>query len=567
MNPTEPDGEPDFWEQWKTILWLRWRLSRNQWRRRGLLDRLSQTVLIVLGLITVLISSLGGFLAGFLGLAHSSPSTILYVIDGFVVLFLFFWIAGLLTEIQRSESLDIAKLMHLPVSLGRIFIFNYLSSWLTLSVLVTLPALLFLAIGLAFSRGALVLGLIPAAVGFFFLTTAVTYLLRGWLASLMSNERRRRAVLVFTSVLAVAFFQLPNFYFNVLRERPGKTTTPPPTWLASASVAAPPLWVGAAAQALVQGHPGPAAGATAGSVGLGLLALLVSYRGSLRALRGGSHARTVKAIRRPNKVSTMISWDLPLVSPEVSAIVFGTLRSHLRAPEVKVALFGQAVMAAVFAFILFRPLAGVATRFPSSASGPLLAMLALIGSSQILFNQFGFDRDGFRSTVLAPVARKDLLFGKTLAAFPLVAGVGFLILLLGGIFRILSAPAFASAALVLAAGFFLFATLGNWLSIIAPYKVVAGSLKKTKTPPKVGLFLSLGLLLSPTVGAVMFFPTLAEILLRPLFPGFAPYLNVMASMALLGTAAGLYFLLLPPLGRLLERREKEILAAVTREIE
>jgi ABC-2 type transport system permease protein len=566
MKPGEPAGGPNFWEQWKTILWLRWRLSRNQWRRRGRLDRLSHTVLVASSLITVLVSALGGFLAGYAGLAQASPSTVLYVVDGIVILFLFFWIAGLLTEIQRSENLDITRLMHLPVSLGRIFLFNYASSWLSFSVLAALPALLFLCLGLALSRQALVLALIPSILGFFFLTTAVTYLLRGWLTALMNNERRRRTVIVFTSVLAVAFFQLPNFYFNILRERPGRTV-PPPTWLATASLVIPPLWVGASARALVQGQFGPAAGTTAGSIGLGALALLASYRNTLRALRGAAGARTPKSLHRPAKNSSMVSWEFPFISPEVSAIACGTLRSHLRAPEVKMALFGQVVMVVVFSFFWFQPVAGGGTRFFASGTGPMLALLALIGSAQLLFNQFGFDRDGFRSHLLSPVSRKNLLFGKTLAAFPLATGVGFAALLIACIFRILSPHALAGAVLTLTAGFFLFSTLGNWLSIIAPYKVVAGSFRKTKLPPRVSMLLVLGTLLSPVVGAVLLLPTLAEVLVRSLWPSVAPWANIMISAALLGGAAVLYLVSTPSLAHLLERRETDVLAEVTREIE
>ncbi|HET6408618.1 MAG TPA: hypothetical protein VFG14_12105, partial [Chthoniobacteraceae bacterium] len=178
MNPGEPDGAPDFWEQWKTILWLRWRLSRNQWRRRGILDRISYTFLVIAGSAIVLLSALGGFALGYLGLAEAPSETLIGIINGIVLFFLFFWIVGLLTEIQRSESLDISKLLHLPVSLGRVFVFNYASSWLTLSVLIAFPALLLLSLGLAVSRGPLFLGLMPAITGFFFLTTSVTYLLR-----------------------------------------------------------------------------------------------------------------------------------------------------------------------------------------------------------------------------------------------------------------------------------------------------------------------------------------------------------------------------------------------------
>lgn len=561
MNGSSP---PDFWEQWGSILWLRWRLSRNQWRRRGLLDRISFTILFVLAAGVILLAAVGGFFAGLL-LAEAPDRTLLMVLDGVVLFFLFFWVVGLLTEIQRSESLDISKLLHLPVSLGRVFAFNYASSWVSLSILITLPGLMALSVGLTVSLGPRLLLLIPVIAGFFFLATAATYLVRGWLVLLMSNERRRRAIVVTTSLLAVLFFQLPNFYFNIMRERPGFSKAKAPEWLAAAHGVLPPLWVGASAASLVRGGVWPAAGATAGFGVFGVLALLASYHGTLRGLRGSNRPRK-KKVAGTVRPSRLISWEIPGLPEGLSAVALATLRSHLRAPEVKMALFGQVVMSLVFGFLLFRS-AGKTPGVLQSAAGTILASLSLAGATQLLFNQFGFDRDGFRSYLLAPMSRSNLLLGKTLAAFPLIAGTGFLILLSGMVFRVLAPAAFLSAVLTLLAGYLLFSVLGNWLSIAAPYKVLAGAVKPTKVPPRVTFLLFAGVLVSPVAGAVLFLPTLLELTAGWLgWPAVLPW-KLGGSCLLVAVAGGLYALTLPPLARLLERREKEILTEVTREIE
>ena len=51
-------------------------------------------------------------------------------------------------------------------------------------------------------------------LGFIFAVTAWTYCLRGWLAALMVNKRRRRAVLVWITIAFVLVAQTPNFIFN-----------------------------------------------------------------------------------------------------------------------------------------------------------------------------------------------------------------------------------------------------------------------------------------------------------------------------------------------------------------
>ncbi len=52
---------------------------------------------------------------------------LLLVWDGLVLAFLFFWLIGLLLELQRSEVLSLDKFLHLPVSLRGAFLINYLS--------------------------------------------------------------------------------------------------------------------------------------------------------------------------------------------------------------------------------------------------------------------------------------------------------------------------------------------------------------------------------------------------------------------------------------------------------
>src|SRR6185295_18835140 len=110
------------WSQLRTVLWLRWRLTRNQWSRRG--GALS-AVLTVLAVVAALgIALAGGFagtMAGAAGLSKARPQVWLLVWDAIVLVFLFLWLIGVVAEIQRSESIDLSRLLHLPVSLKWIF--------------------------------------------------------------------------------------------------------------------------------------------------------------------------------------------------------------------------------------------------------------------------------------------------------------------------------------------------------------------------------------------------------------------------------------------------------------
>ena len=60
------------------------------------------------------------------------------------------------------------------------------------------------------SRGCCCCPSLPSLAAFLLMVTALTYQFQGWLASLMSNPRRRRTVIVATTAIFVLIAQLPN---------------------------------------------------------------------------------------------------------------------------------------------------------------------------------------------------------------------------------------------------------------------------------------------------------------------------------------------------------------------
>jgi len=559
--------------QWQTILWLRWRLTCNQWSRRGALSAAVGAALAYLLGFAAFVASLAGFLVGGKVLAGlRSPDSLTMAWDVIISLFLLVWMVGLLTELQRSESVDLAKLLHLPISLRGIFFLNYLASWFTPSLIVALPAFLGLSLGLAAGRGAIMFWLLPVLLAFFALVTSATYLLKGWLVSLMLNERRRRLVIVVLTLLLVGLSQLPNLYIQARNSDRLAGHHPAfalPRWAMEGQSCVPLFWPAVAARGLFSADPRPAALASGGGFGLAALFLALGYRATLRFYRhpGGSAISSPAPPRAPSQSpSRFLERTLPGFSDETSAIALAIFVSYRRAPEIKMVLFSQGLMALVFAFVFFRH--GSSHAAPGADfKGSAIVMFLLMGSAQFLFNQFGFDRHGFRAYVLSPVERRRLLLAKNLACFPFVVGAGFLLLAAAAALRILSPSVFLAGFLTFLAGYLAFTTLGNWLSIISPFRVAPGSLKPTKSPTVNWLVIIFAFLLLPVAAAIVFLPPLAALLCRSLLwlPGWP--VQIIVSVLLLAASAAIYSALLPPLGRLLERRERAILDAVTREIE
>jgi ABC-2 type transport system permease protein len=573
------------WNQLRTILWLRWRLTRNQWSRGSPVHAI--IALTVAG--GAVIAGTGGILLGLTAgsflLNRSSATDLLIAWDLLFGMFLFLWVTGLLWDIQRSETIDLGRMLYLPVSLKQVFFINYLASHLSLPVILLVPGMLGLSVGLVLGRGWYMFALLPLVVGSIFMVTAWTYCLRGWLTALMSNPRRRRTIIALMAFIAVVAGQLPNLIGIAGRRLshqprahnvspPGAARARQPHTLSRgvliAHQAVPFLWIGNGAMGLVHGDVLPAFWGTAAAFGIGTLGLRRAYRSTLRFYQGAGSAEVrVKrpAPARQASASTFLEKRLPGVPEEAAATALATFRSLTRAPEVKMSLAINLVMILILGATVLasrsHPAGSGAT--PFIATGTILFMC--LGMSQLLFNQFGYDRAGFRTLVLSPAPRRWILLGKNLALLPIVAGIGAILLILLKFALGVPALILVATGLQLLAVFLLLSTIGNLVSVLVPYRMAPGALKPTKTRAGTGFLMFLLHLLFPLMVAPAFLAPLgAALLSRAGWLRAAPA-NLLFSSLLLALALLCYRRALPSLGGLLQQREKNILDVVTHEVE
>jgi hypothetical protein len=574
------------WSQLQALFWLRWRLTRNQWSRAGQVNAVITVLLTIVWLGIALAGGVAGVALGATFLAKAQPRHLMLVWDVLVGLFLLYWSIGVVTEIQRAESIDLSRLLHLPISLKQVFVLNYLASHLSFSLFFFLPAMLGLVMGLAVGKGWWMLGVGPVLLGFVFMVTAWTYCLRGWLISLMVNQRRRRTIIVIITMTFVLGGQLPNLYFNVMQRNwghrhskshrePGAPRGSKQFYSASFMAAhryVPPLWLGKSAMELARRNPWPALWGTLGLWGLGVLGLGRAYRGTLRFYRAEQRVKAAPAPRAAPAASAprapaLLEREFPGIPEPAQALALASLRSLSRAPEVKMALAMNFIMLAVLGFMVFagKLPAVTAEVKPFLAAGAVVA--TFFGLMQLLVNQFGMDRDAFRVLLLLPVRRRDILLGKNLALLPLALIAGLLFLGLLTIAIGLSPLVLLAAMLQLVAGFMLLSMLGNLASILAPCRVAAGSMKPTKAPAKTMLLMFAAHLVFPAVMTPILIPPALGWLLGRL--GWLPagVVNLGLSLVAAGMIGWIYWLSLEGLGRLLYQREKKILAVLTQEVE
>lgn len=591
-------------EQLRTILWLRWRLTRNQWAKSGGLGAVLAALVAAGVLVLSVISFAGGVGAGALALGSAEPRTVMAVWLVATGMFVFMWMIGLITELQRSESIDLQRLMHLPVLLGQIFVVNYAASHLAASVILFVPGATGLAIGLAFSRGLSWLLMIPLALGMVFMITAWTYLLRGWLATLMSNPRRRRVVVMAITGGFILLVQAPNIYFNVIRKPTSSPRRASETAEERAArdareeeeidallewqAAVPPLWVSMGAQGLAQGRALPALLGTLGVIGIGAIGLRRAYVSTLRFYHGETGGKAARRGVRDAAVSTrttapgtrvgaggtatrdrshFLERQLPRVPDEASAVATATLQSMLRAPEIKMQ-WGSSFLVTLLvgAPLLFRSSGDL-----PAAAGPFIATGVVVFSMFLMIgfvgNQFGFDRDGFRAFVLSPMARRHILLGKNLAVFPAAAASAVILVTVLTVWLGLSLLVYAATLLQLAVGVLVTSMAGNLMSILVPYRIQPGSMKPTKMPGFAMLLMVVSQMSLPLALTPLFLPPAAGFLAARMSVAPSALVNLIASVILAAIAGVAYWYSLGPTGRLLRRREMEILRIVSADVE
>ena len=577
------------WSQLQTILWLRWRLSRNRFIRAGPINAvlsILMTVFMAFGAVACLVGgALGG---GFLG-AKSSALTLLLVWDGVVAVFLLFWFSGLMVEIQRSESIDLAKLLHLPVTLRQVFVFNYLASHFTPSILMFVPGMMGLCAGLVFGAGPSMALMAPLALGFVFMVTAWTYCLRGWLAALMINKRRRRTIVVWITIAFVLLGQLPNLIIQTSVARNGGHSRRHSADFSGFEVSdavlqahlfVPPGWVGYSAKALKEHNVWPVLAAIAASGLIGAAGLMRAYSMTLRFYRGAESGKTpapaaARPVSRPatgaplppsRAKPLLVERTLPWLPDEVTALTLATLRSLLRAPELKMAFIMPVVLAVVLGATRFSGTKTVPPQF-SPFVAAAAAVFGVFSIAHTLSNAFGLDRNGFRALILLPTRRHYILLGKNLAFFPFAALIALLMLILGKILLHISWAAFLSGLIQAPTAFFTFCLAANLLAILAPYRMAPGTLQAKKPKPIVFLAAFGVMFLLPIMAIPILIPPGLQLLFS--LEEWTPWLpvNLLASLVLLPVILWLYSLLLPFEGRLLHRREQAILKEVTEETE
>lgn len=600
----------------KTLVWLRWRLRVNQFRRGGVVNLIFFVFIVVMAIVAAVGLFVSGLLIGALALPEAPPSVRIYVWDGIIVSFLFFWSIGLLTDLQRTESLALDKLLHLPISISGAFLVNYLSSLASLTLVVYVPAMVGLVIGQTFAHGPIMLLGLPMIAAFVLAVTALTYQFQGWLASMMTNPRRRRTVIVVITMCFVMMFQLPQL-IHVVRPwedsiKPMERQTERNKEIArqleakeitiqeyskrmqestqqtndetkeaqnqklekvqrTASIinlAVPFGWLALGQANLAEGSVLPGLLATLAFALIGAASLWRAYRTTLRLYTGQFSTGERKAPTpiastdpKSNK-PTLLERRIPWVSEQAASVALASVRSLTRAPEAKMALLAPFIMALVFGGILL-----TSEAVPPPGLRPLIAIAAasvmLLSAIQLTGNQFGYDRGGFRAFVLAPIPRREILVGKNLGVSPFAVGLGFALAIIVGCVFPLRPDHYPAALMQIVSAYLIFCLLANALSILAPMAIASGAMKASDVKIVPVLLQMLFLMLMPLIFVPALLPIGVEALLNELDILRGWPVSLFLSLGVMLMTIFVYRKMITVEGDWLAGREKKVLEVVT----
>jgi ABC-2 type transport system permease protein len=595
------------------IVRMRWRITYNQLAKQG---KLNAGIAIFIACAAILSTSLvflvsitfGAFL-----MRELTPSTHMYIWDGLVCAFIVMWMFGLLTDLQRSDALSLNNLLHLPVSLSGAFLLNYLTSLVSFTFILLLPAMLGVGVALVILHGLKMMSVFPLIVAFLLMVSSVTYQFKGWLGRMMENKRRRGTVMAIVTIGFVMIFQLPQMFnmTNVGRwtginaelnqqmfEEVGDID---PSGLTSEEIVArqneiiakfaelqtaesaadsakldgivtglntylPLGWLPYGIRSAMTGNLAATGLCVIGMLAIAAASLRMSYTSTIRAYRG-SAGRIRKKTASTTKTTSptqdlFVAKSVPFLSDRQSAIAVTTLRSMIRAPETKLALMTPLIFMAVFGSMAF---SGAITQIPAEAKSFLgigLIGTCMFGAAQLLLNIFGTERQGFKAYVLSPVERRDILLGKNMAVLPVILSLSLLLVVIVQILLKVQLTHLLATCLQLVPIMLMFMLIGNIVSIMAPVAMAVGSAKPVAPKFMNILIQMVGMFVSPVLLLPAMVSCGAEVASNYFFEFQIP-IYLVTSLIQLPIGIWIYRKAIDFQGNMLQFREQKILEIVS----
>jgi hypothetical protein len=560
-----------------TLIWLKWRLLRNSLRSsKAVVNKVAS----LLGMMVALVFSIAlALILGIIAYVISQPGALSTILSrssareipvAVTTEFIFFSIFGFLylmwgtlpLSLGGSKQFDAGKLLLYPITLRKLFAVDFISELTTLHSVIAIPAILAIAIGVGLATGNLAWTLVAAGPIVLFGVA-----LSKWLATIMGSllrRKRARGETIVALIGAIAGFggalagQIAPILFRHAESLQSLRWTPP----------------GAAALMLISSSPPASVISSSRASGFGYAVGFLTLSAYSVALIAGTYIIARRAAlglegRRKRKVTNEAAadvqvyagWKLPLLAPDLSAVVEKEWRYAMRNAQLRMMAVMPLILIAIRLFNSQRMEGGLKNG-PAAAHEFMTYGSGLIATGGVLYvflilaglscNGFAFEEGGMRTLILSPIDRRKILLGKNITMWVLALIFSVILLTINTlVFRDLTAEHLFFVVLSFIIFAALMSTIGNWLSIRFPKRMVFGKRMNVSG-----------------VAGVTLIPIIVVLGIPPLLATLAGYFTgsflvehaVLALLALI--AIGIYVIGLNIHGRTLARREIEILEAV-----
>jgi hypothetical protein len=546
-----------------TLLWLKWSLFRNSLRSsKAVANRIANIFGMLAALALALLVALGLGVGAYL---LTSPNTDMSGIQaqggGAATLpsaeFIFFSILALCyllwstlpLSIGSSRQFDPGNLLLYPVSLRKLFALDFISEVASLQSVFAIPAIIALGVGAGLAQGHLAGGVLISLVAALF-GLALSKWISISVGSLIRKKRTRgETLLALLGVIAglggALFGQIAPVLFRHAESITALRWTPP----------------GAIAYALTHGlRDGNTIGYALALFAISAytaILIVISYWLSRRAILGGGRKIRVRVKSEVVSRSSYTGWEIPLLPPELSAVVEKELRYLMRNAQVRTLTLAPLIVLVVR--FMNRRRFGQGSPFSAEFLKYGEGLMATVGVLYVFLilgglfgNQFALDHAGMRTMILSPVDRKNILLGKNIA-------MSALALVFSGGLLLVNELVFGDISL----SALLFTTLS--CSIFVPLISVVGNSLSIRFPKRMKFGKRLN---SSGVAGLLMIPTILALTLAPLAATAAGYvaqsllIEYVTLAALAALAVTFYLFVIDSQGDALQRRELEVLEAV-----
>jgi len=563
--------------QLRTLIWLKWKLFRNAMRSRkatlnqaasifGTLAALAFSLVVALGLgiAAYAISAAGG--VGHLQQVSAASRRATDVPPAGFILFIIFaflymlW-ATLPLSIGGGSQFDPGRLLMYPISLRKLFAVDLLSELTSLSSVFAVPSILAMAIGAGLATSSMLKALLAALVAI-----VVGLALAKWLATsigALMKRRRTRGETLLALIGALAGLSgafMGQLWPIIVRHA---------EWFKSLRWTPPGAVATAMSEGLGAGGSGQYAIALFVLTGYALFLIYATYWVAQRAVLGKGERQRRKPMKERPVSANYTAWKIPLASSDLSAVIEKEAHYALRNAQLRMIALMPLILLAV-RFMNTRRMGRAGGLSPDTAvqvtdflrygegllatGGVLYVFLILAGFA---CNAFAFDGGGLRTLILSPVDRRKVLIGKNLVIVLVCLVFSTALLIINQlVFRDLK----PETLLFVFLSFIIFAALmsmaGNWFSIRFP--------KRMKFGKRLNVSGVAGLLLLPMMFVMALPPLVATAV------GYLSHSLLLEYVTLALFAAFsllVYFPVVKMQGHSLERHEREVLEAVSKDLE